>query len=64
MQIIDGVKTFKEDLIVDGDVVAPLINNINIMEKYNDGIQNNDENVDIFGDLVSTNPNLEKSLKF
>ncbi|XP_012060244.1 PREDICTED: uncharacterized protein LOC105623461 [Atta cephalotes] len=52
VQIIDGVKTFKEDLIVDGDIVAPLINNVNIMEKYNDGIQNNDENVDIFGDLI------------
>lgn len=54
MQIIDGIKTFKEDLIVDGDVVAPRINNVNIMEKYNDGVQNIDGNVDIFGDLVST----------
>ncbi|XP_018304275.1 uncharacterized protein [Mycetomoellerius zeteki] len=52
VQIIDGIKTFKEDLIVDGDVVAPRINNVNIMEKYNDGVQNIDGNVDIFGDLI------------
>lgn len=55
MQIINDIKTFKEDLIIDGDVVAPRINNVDIMEEYNDGVQNIDEDVDIFGDLVSSN---------
>ncbi|XP_011701154.1 PREDICTED: uncharacterized protein LOC105457910 [Wasmannia auropunctata] len=52
VQIINGIKTFKEDLIVDGDVVAPRINNIDIMKEYNNGVQNTDEDVDIFGDLI------------
>lgn len=52
MQMINGIKTFKEDLIVDGDVIAPQINNADIMKEYNDGVQI-DEDVDIFGDLVS-----------
>lgn len=59
--MINGIKTFKEDLIVDGDVIAPRINNADIMKEYNDGVQN-DEDVDIFGDLVSTI--LKRSLKF
>ncbi|XP_018407239.1 PREDICTED: uncharacterized protein LOC108783222 [Cyphomyrmex costatus] len=52
VQIINGVKTFKEDLTIDGDVVAPRINSINMMKKYNDSVQNTDGNVDIFGDLI------------
>lgn len=52
--MINDIKTFKEDLIIDGDVVAPRINNVDIMKEYNDGVQNIDEDVDIFGDLVST----------
>ncbi|XP_011871117.1 PREDICTED: uncharacterized protein LOC105563808 [Vollenhovia emeryi] len=52
LQIINGRKTFKEDLIIDGNVVAPRINDIEIMKEYNDGVQNIDEDVDIFGDLI------------
>jgi len=48
-------------LIVDGNIVASQINNIDIMEKY-DSVQNTDEDVEIFGDLVSTI--LKASLKF
>lgn len=54
MQMINDIKTFKEDLIIDGDIVAPRINNVDIMKEYNDGVQNINEDVDIFGDLVST----------
>jgi len=49
-------------LIVDGNIVAPQINNIDIMEKYNNSVQNTDEDVEIYGDLVSTI--LKASLKF
>ncbi|XP_071570772.1 uncharacterized protein [Temnothorax nylanderi] len=52
MQIITGTKTFEEDLIIDGDVVAPRINNVDIMKEYNGGVQNIDEDIDIFGDLI------------
>ncbi|XP_025074228.1 LOW QUALITY PROTEIN: uncharacterized protein LOC105427878 [Pogonomyrmex barbatus] len=52
MQIINGVKTFTNDLIVDGNVISPRINNVDIMKEYNDGVQNTDEDVDIYGDLV------------
>lgn len=51
--MINDIKTFNEDLIIDGNVVAPRINNVDIMEEYNDGVQNIDEDIDIFGDLVS-----------
>jgi len=60
--MINGIKTFKEDLIVDGNVVAPQINDVDIMKEYNNGVQNTDEDVEIFGDLVSTI--LKASLKF
>lgn len=51
-QIIYGVKTFTENLIVDGDVTVPLVNNINIINEYKNSVQN-DENVEIIGNLVS-----------
>jgi len=60
--MINGIKTFKEDLIVDGNIVTSQINNIDIMEKYDNSVQNTDEDVEIFGDLVSTI--LKASLKF
>lgn len=53
VQMINGVKTFAEDLVVDGEVIAPRINNVDIMKEYNNGVQNIDEDIDIFGDLVS-----------
>lgn len=62
MQIINGIKTFKHDLIIDGDVVAPRINNVDIIKEYDAGVQNIDGDVEIFGDLVSTI--LKESLKF
>ncbi|KAL0109658.1 hypothetical protein PUN28_014590 [Cardiocondyla obscurior] len=52
MQMINGIKTFKEDLIVDGDVIVPRINNVDIMKEYDDGVRNTGEDVDIFGDLI------------
>lgn len=60
--MINGIKTFAEDLIVDGDVTAPRINNIDVMKEYHNGVQNIDGDVDIFGDVVSII--LKKSLKF
>lgn len=51
-QLINDVKTFEEDLVVDGDVTAPRINNINLMEEHDNGVKNY-QDVDIFGDLVS-----------
>ncbi|XP_072753019.1 uncharacterized protein [Anoplolepis gracilipes] len=51
MQMIYGTKTFEEDLIVEGNVTAPRVNDVEIIKEYNDGIQN-DENVDIFGNLI------------
>jgi hypothetical protein len=62
MQMINGVKTFKEDLIIDGDIIAPRINNIDVIKEYHAGVQNIDEDVEIFGDLVSTI--IKESLKF
>ncbi|XP_036139692.1 uncharacterized protein LOC105829427 [Monomorium pharaonis] len=52
IQIINGVKTFKEDLIIDGDVVAPQINNIDVIKEYDVGVQNIDGDIEIFGDLI------------
>ncbi|XP_011298280.1 uncharacterized protein fs(1)M3 [Fopius arisanus] len=50
LQIIEGVKSFREDLVV-GDVEAPLFNRINILEAYNNGILNDDSAL-IKGNLV------------
>ncbi|XP_012229079.2 uncharacterized protein fs(1)M3 [Linepithema humile] len=51
VQIIYGTKTFKENLIVDGDVTAPLVNNVNIINEYKNSVQN-DEDVEIIGNLT------------
>lgn len=59
--MIYGPKTFGEDLIVEGNVTAPRINDVDVINEYNDGIQN-DEDVDIFGNLVSIT--LNKSFHF
>lgn len=61
MQMIYGTKTFEEDLIVEGNVTAPRVNDVEILKEYNNGVQH-DEDVDIFGDLVSTT--LRKSAYF
>lgn len=50
--MIYGAKTFQEDLIVEGNVTAPRVNDVDIIKEYNNGVQN-DEDVDIFGNLVS-----------
>jgi len=50
--MIYGTKTFEEDLIVEGNVTAPRVNDVEILKEYNNGVQN-DEDVDIFGNLVS-----------
>lgn len=52
VQMIYGTKTFEEDLIIEGNVTAPRVNDIEIIKEYSDGVQN-DEDVDIFGNLVS-----------
>lgn len=52
MQMIYGTKTFEEDLIVEGNVTAPRVNDVEILKEYNNGVQN-DEDVDIFGNIVS-----------
>lgn len=60
-QKIYGEKYFAEDLVVEGEVIAPQINDTNIIREYEDGVRNDNEYVDIFGDLVSI---LEKSFNF
>lgn len=50
--MIYGAKTFEEDLIIEGNVTAPRVNDVEIIKEYSDGVQN-DEDVDIFGNLVS-----------
>lgn len=52
VQMIYGTKTFKEDLIIEGNITAPQVNDVEIIKEYSDGVQN-DEDVDIFGNLVS-----------
>ncbi|KAL6427242.1 hypothetical protein ACFW04_008680 [Cataglyphis niger] len=51
VQMIYGTKTFEEDLIIEGNVTAPRVNDIEIIKEYSDGVQN-DEDVDIFGNLI------------
>ncbi|EZA53744.1 hypothetical protein X777_06851 [Ooceraea biroi] len=51
-QKIRGEKSFHEDLVIDGHVAAPRINNMSITREYEDGVKNDDEHVDIFGDLI------------
>ncbi|XP_015607427.1 uncharacterized protein LOC107273586 [Cephus cinctus] len=50
-QIIYGSKLFSNNLIVHGHMYAPLINNMDIVNEYRNGIVN-DDSVDIYGDLV------------
>ncbi|XP_076751493.1 uncharacterized protein LOC143423799 [Xylocopa sonorina] len=50
-QVISGSKIFEQDVIVNGNIYASFINGINISSEYSNGIQN-DEDVEIFGDLV------------
>ncbi|XP_020279426.1 uncharacterized protein LOC109852574 [Pseudomyrmex gracilis] len=50
-QLINDVKTFEEVLVVDGDVTAPRINDVNLIEEHDDGVEN-DQDVEIFGDLI------------
>jgi len=52
-QEIYGEKSFKEDLVIEGDVTAPQINSIDIIKEYRNSVKN-DEHVNIFGNLVST----------
>lgn len=52
MQMIYGTKIFKEDLIIEGNITAPRVNDVEILKEYNNCVQN-DEDVDIFGNLVS-----------
>ncbi|XP_015122857.1 uncharacterized protein LOC107045201 [Diachasma alloeum] len=50
-QIIEGTKTFREDLVVELDVAAPLFNGVNISEAYNNGVLN-DESALIRGNII------------
>ncbi|XP_076280571.1 uncharacterized protein LOC143209145 isoform X2 [Lasioglossum baleicum] len=50
-QFISGSKTFAENVRVDGNIRAQLINGLNLYLEYSDGILN-DENAEIVGDLV------------
>ncbi|XP_029674967.1 uncharacterized protein LOC115242654 [Formica exsecta] len=51
VQMIYGTKTFEEDLIIEGNITAPQVNDVEIIKEYSDGVQN-DEDVDIFGNLI------------
>ncbi|XP_076178598.1 uncharacterized protein LOC143152403 isoform X2 [Ptiloglossa arizonensis] len=51
MQYISGTKTFEEDVVVNGNIYASLVNGMNISSKYSTGVQN-DENVEIIGNLT------------
>ncbi|XP_076658861.1 uncharacterized protein LOC143362514 [Halictus rubicundus] len=50
-QIVSGSKTFAENLLVNGDIRAQLINGLNLSSEYSAGIMN-DEDAEIVGDLV------------
>ncbi|XP_012277649.1 uncharacterized protein LOC105698191 [Orussus abietinus] len=54
-QIISGSTTFSENLIVQGDLFAEMVNNVNLAEEFIKGVFN-DENVDIYGDIVFETP--------
>ncbi|XP_076245089.1 uncharacterized protein LOC143185740 [Calliopsis andreniformis] len=51
VQVISGVKTFEEDVVVNGNVHASLINGVNISSEYLNGVQK-DEDAKIIGDLI------------
>ncbi|XP_054005323.1 uncharacterized protein LOC128890671 [Hylaeus anthracinus] len=51
IQVIFGAKTFEEDVVVNSNVYASLINGVNISLEYENGVQN-DEDVEIIGDLI------------
>lgn len=52
LQVISGSKTFEEDLVVNGNLDASLVNGVNVSLEYSNGVQK-DEDVEIVGDLVT-----------
>ncbi|KAG7199763.1 hypothetical protein KM043_000430 [Ampulex compressa] len=54
-QFITDGKKFVQNLEVTKNVYTPLLNNVNISAEYNRGIQN-DENVEIYGNLIFEAP--------
>lgn len=56
-QVVSGSKVFEENVVVHGDVHALLINGENISAEYTSGVQN-DEDVEIIGDLVTHRPDI------
>lgn len=53
VQIISGIKTFEQNLIVQGNVNVTRVNDKDITAEYEEAVLN-DEDVDIYGNLVST----------
>lgn len=51
-QVISENNEFANNLIIHGDTQVAVVNGVNVMEAYREGLLN-DEDSDVYGDLVS-----------